>query len=176
MQRRRNVPAALALTTVGVTAGMALGSAGGPAVASPHHPGHAGQSRQVHHVQAAAAGGVTVGTRHSRRLGTFLVNARTGRTLYVFDKDRRNRSRCHASCASAWPPVLTRGRPHAAGDTRHGKLGRIHRGSRWQVTYAGHPLYTYIGDDRAGQTNGEGVEAFGAEWYAMRPSGAKVDR
>jgi predicted lipoprotein with Yx(FWY)xxD motif len=44
------------------------------------------------------------------------------------------------------------------------------------VTYAGHPLYRFVGDTKRGQTNGEGLKDFGAAWYALMPSGKKIDR
>ena len=44
------------------------------------------------------------------------------------------------------------------------------------MTYAGHPLYAYVGDSRAGQANGEGSKAFGAEWYVVNAKGKKVDK
>jgi predicted lipoprotein with Yx(FWY)xxD motif len=49
-------------------------------------------------------------------------------------------------------------------------------GGMMQVTYAGHPLYTYAGDSSPGQTNGEGLNQFGAEWYVLSPSGKKVEK
>ncbi len=45
-----------------------------------------------------------------------------------------------------------------------------------QVTYAGHPLYTFVGDKRAGQTSGEGLSNFGADWYALSAGGRKVEQ
>jgi predicted lipoprotein with Yx(FWY)xxD motif len=55
-------------------------------------------------------------------------------------------------------------------------LGRIKRanGSQ-QVTYAGHPLYLYVGDSKPGQTNGEGSQEFGAGWDVLAPSGKKIE-
>jgi hypothetical protein len=43
------------------------------------------------------------------------------------------------------------------------------------VTYHGHPLYTYAGDTKNGQTNGEGLTDFGAAWDLVSPSGAKIE-
>jgi hypothetical protein len=45
---------------------------------------------------------------------------------------------------------------------------------RW--SYAGHPLYSFVGDKRAGQTTGEGLSNFGADWYALAASGQKVEQ
>jgi hypothetical protein len=45
-----------------------------------------------------------------------------------------------------------------------------------QVTYNHHPLYMFVKDTRKGQTNGEGVNAFGANWYVLSPAGSKIDK
>jgi predicted lipoprotein with Yx(FWY)xxD motif len=110
----------------------------------------------------------------STKLGRILVDGR-GRTLYRFGKDTGRRSKCSGACASNWPPVTTKGRSHAGSGVAARKLGTTRRanGSR-QVTYAGHPLYTFAADSRAGQTNGQGVNAFGGRWNAVRASGARV--
>jgi predicted lipoprotein with Yx(FWY)xxD motif len=55
-------------------------------------------------------------------------------------------------------------------------LGTTARKSGTQVTYAGHPLYRFAGDTKAGQTNGEGSMAFGAGWYVLRPDGHRIDK
>lgn len=109
-------------------------------------------------------------------LGRIVVDAR-GRTLYLFEKDRRGRSACSGACAAYWPPVLTTGKPVAIKGAKSSLLGSIRRsdGAR-QVTYAGHPLYLFSGDSRRGQTNGEGLTDFGAGWYVLTPSGKKIDR
>jgi predicted lipoprotein with Yx(FWY)xxD motif len=87
-------------------------------------------------------------------LGRIMVNSR-GRTLYLFEKDKRRHSACGRACAAYWPPLLTHGRPIATGRAKQSLLGTIKRanGTR-QVTYAGHPLYTYVLDKRRGQTRG----------------------
>jgi predicted lipoprotein with Yx(FWY)xxD motif len=107
-------------------------------------------------------------------LGRIIVDGR-GRTLYLFEKDRRGHSACSGSCAVYWPPLLTHGKPIARGGAKQSLLGTIKRanGSR-QVTYAGHPLYRYIQDTRRGQTKGEGSQLFGAGWDALSPAGKKI--
>jgi predicted lipoprotein with Yx(FWY)xxD motif len=109
-------------------------------------------------------------------LGTILADAR-GRTLYLFEKDRNGVSSCSAACLAYWPALTSIGTPRAGNGVHQSllKLVRAHNGSR-QVTYAGHPLYTFVGDKRAGQTTGEGLRNFGADWYALAASGRKVDR
>ena len=110
-------------------------------------------------------------------IGTILVDSR-GRTLYLFEKDRNGVSMCNTACTSYWPALTSHGAPRAGKGLRQPllKLTRAaHQGVR-QVTYAGHPLYTFVGDKRAGQTAGEGLDNFGAEWYAVAANGHKVER
>jgi predicted lipoprotein with Yx(FWY)xxD motif len=109
-------------------------------------------------------------------LGTILVNA-TGRTLYLFEKDKGDKSSCAGACASAWPPVITTAKPKAGAGVTAAKLGTTKRGDgTTEATYNGHPLYTYAGDARPGDTAGEGLNQFGAEWYALSPHGGKVEK
>lgn len=108
-------------------------------------------------------------------LGSVLVDAR-GRTLYLFDKDKHGRSACYGPCATYWPPLLSSARPRQEKGVRASLLGLTRRtdGKR-QVTYAGHPLYRFIGDKAAGQTTGEGLTDFGAAWDAVARSGRAVE-
>jgi predicted lipoprotein with Yx(FWY)xxD motif len=117
----------------------------------------------------------TVGVQGTS-LGRILVNGR-GHTLYLFEKDKRGMSSCYGACATAWPPLIASGKPLAKPGIRASLLGRVkRRDGRWQVTYNRHPLYTFVQDGRKGQTSGEGVDAFGAEWYAVSPAGAKIEQ
>ena len=121
----------------------------------------------------SGAGGARVGTAHTG-LGRVAVDMH-GRTLYLFEKDKRGHSSCSGLCTSYWPPLLTHGKPVALKGVKRSLLGAIRRsdGSR-QVTLAGHPLYLYAGDSTRGQTSGEGLTDFGARWDAVSPSGKKV--
>jgi predicted lipoprotein with Yx(FWY)xxD motif len=108
-------------------------------------------------------------------LGRILVDGR-GRTLYLFAKDARGKSACGGKCASAWPPLIASGKPLAGAGAKASLLGTTRRADgRLQVTYNHHPLYTFVKDTRKGQTNGEGIDAFGAEWDALSPAGTKVE-
>jgi predicted lipoprotein with Yx(FWY)xxD motif len=49
------------------------------------------------------------------------------------------------------------------------------RSGATQVTYAGHPLYTYVEDEKPGDSKGNDIDSFGAEWYALEPSGAEPE-
>jgi predicted lipoprotein with Yx(FWY)xxD motif len=97
-----------------------------------------------------------------------LTNAR-GYTLYWFAPDTPSKSTCFGTCAAYWPPLT--GRP-VAGPGVTGKLGTIERtGGPTQVTYDGHPLYTYIGDSAPGQSTGNNINLNGGFWYEMPVSG-----
>jgi predicted lipoprotein with Yx(FWY)xxD motif len=107
-------------------------------------------------------------------LGTVLINS-DGRTLYLFKADSGAQSACSGACVTAWPPLLATGNPTAGAGLTASKLGTITRsdGSR-QVTYTGHPLYLFVKDTKPGQTNGQGVTAFGAAWFALTSSGTQA--
>jgi predicted lipoprotein with Yx(FWY)xxD motif len=108
-------------------------------------------------------------------LGKTLVDSR-GRTLYLFEADGARRSRCNGGCATAWPPYLTSGSPHAGTGVTGSLVGTTTRGDGGtQVTYSGHPLYYYVGDAKPGDHAGQGVNQFGAKWYVLDPHGTKID-
>ena len=118
----------------------------------------------------------TIKTRHTS-LGTILVDSK-GRTIYLFEKDKTKRSTCSGACATNWPPVTTSGAPKAAGGVAARKLGTTKRSDgSTQVTYNGHPLYLFVADqNKPGSTKGEGIKAFGAEWYVMGTNGKKIEK
>lgn len=108
-------------------------------------------------------------------LGQVLVNAR-GRTLYLFEKDKRGKSACYGACAAYWPPLLSTAKPRPGRGIRASSLGLTKRtDGKLQVTYAGHPLYTFFGDKRAAQTTGEGLTDFGAAWDVVSATGRAVE-
>jgi predicted lipoprotein with Yx(FWY)xxD motif len=72
--------------------------------------------------------------------------------------------------------LIASGKPRATGAVKSSLIGTTKRADgRMQVTYNRHPLYTFVKDTRKGQTNGEGVNAFGANWYMLSPAGSKID-
>lgn len=105
-------------------------------------------------------------------LGKVLVDSQ-GKTLYLFEQDTGTKSTCSGGCATEWPPLEASGKPTVGGGLKTSLIGTTRRsdGQR-QVTYDGHPLYGYVGDSKAGDTNGQGINAFGALWYALAPSGS----
>ena len=134
-------------------------------------------SSSIGAIGAATVQGGSVATVMTRTttLGRILVDSR-GRSLYLFEKDARNRSACYTDCAKFWPPILTSAKPVAGPGVKASLLGMTTRtGGSHQVTYAGHPLYRYSLDKQPRQTKGEASKAFGAEWYVVSPSGKKID-
>jgi predicted lipoprotein with Yx(FWY)xxD motif len=123
----------------------------------------------------AAAGGVTVAVKSSK-LGRILVDA-NDHTLYLFERDKGTTSSCYGACADGWPPYTTSGAPQAGSGATASFLATTKRtDGTSQVTYKGHPLYYFVGDTKPGDVTGEGVNAFGAKWYVLAPSGAKIDK
>jgi predicted lipoprotein with Yx(FWY)xxD motif len=107
-------------------------------------------------------------------LGKILVDSK-GRTLYLFTKDSGTKSTCVGMCATAWPPLMANGTPKAGSGAKASLVSTTpSSGGSSQVTYNGHPLYTFIKDTSPGDANGEGVSAFGGSWFAVSPSGARV--
>lgn len=107
--------------------------------------------------------------------GPALVDTR-GIALYLFTHDRSARSTCDGACAAAWPPYVVAKRPSSAAAGRPARLvGTVRRADgRLQVTYARHPLYYYIGDQRSGQVLCQAVAEFGGTWYVVAPDGHAI--
>ena len=109
-------------------------------------------------------------------LGNVLTDAQ-GRTLYLFGADMGTTSVCSGACAQNWPPLLASGTATVGNGAKASLLGASTRSDgKQQVTYNGHPLYLFAGDHKAGDTNGQGVNAFGGSWHALTATGNEVDR
>ena len=107
-------------------------------------------------------------------LGRILVDAH-GRTVYLFKQDKGTKSTCNGACAQAWPPVTVSGKPTAGTGANASLVGTTKRSDgKTQVTYHGHPLYRFQGDQSRGDTKGQGVVAFGGAWFVVSPSGTQV--
>lgn len=106
-------------------------------------------------------------------LGTVVVNA-NGRTLYHYTPDSKGHAKCTGACAATWPPLVVKAgtKAVAGAGIKAAKLGTLKRpDGTLQVTYGGFPLYTYSGDAKAGQANGEGLEG---KWFALSPAAKLV--
>ena len=121
-------------------------------------------------VRAAAA--QTTVTTHSTNHGKVLATS-SGMPLYVYTLDSKHHSACSSSCAQAWPPLIRHGSLRARGGVKVAKLKTIKRGGSRQVSYAGHPLYTFVGDS-PGHATGEGVPVNGGTFYVISASGKVI--
>ena len=164
---RMPLPVKLGVPLASALLATACSSAAASPSAPTSSPAAAGSS-------ASASTTGTVITTHAGSAGTFLTDG-SGRTVYLWAKDGMNMSACSGACATAWPPVPATGKLTATGGAKASDLGTITRsdGTK-QVTYDGHPLYYFVGDSAAGQTNGQGSDNFGAKWWLVASSGAKI--
>ena len=94
-------------------------------------------------------------------------------TIYLFAPDKAGKSVCYGSCATYWPPVPAPATLPASLPGVTGMLGTTTRddGSK-QLTVAGHPLYTYAGDSKAGQTKGQNLDINGGLWTVVAANGS----
>jgi predicted lipoprotein with Yx(FWY)xxD motif len=118
---------------------------------------------------APSSGDVTIHTAKSASLGTYLA-APDGKTLYTLSSDPTDKSTCAGACATAWPPLLIAADGKISQPTTvMGTFGIIKRADgTHQVTFDGHPLYKFVKDTAPGQTNGEGIVAFGGKWLVAK--------
>jgi predicted lipoprotein with Yx(FWY)xxD motif len=110
-------------------------------------------------------------------VGTILVDS-NGDTLYLFAKDSGGTSACSGACAKAWPPYAVKGTAPSAGPGLEASLLKSLKradGTR-QLSYDGHPLYTFSGDSKAGDLSGQDSDAFGAHWYVVSPQGSAITK
>lgn len=100
-----------------------------------------------------------------------------GISLYLFEADKgKQGSSCYNECAKAWPPLKAAGKPGAGSKIEASQLGTTKRkDGSMQVTYSGWPLYHYTKDKTPGDTKGQDIKEFGAEWYLVSPKGEKVE-
>jgi len=117
------------------------------------------------HPSPSAGNGVPLNTAQLNGAPGF-VNG-NGFTVYVFDLDLSSpgQSSCNSTCAQNWPPMIA---PAGSLPSPYGSIAR--QDGTQQLTYSGRPLYTFAFDTAAGQTNGDGVNAFGGLWHIARPA------
>jgi len=119
----------------------------------------------------AMAAGTTITVRGSE-FGDMLFGPKR-QAIYIFQRDRRNRSRCYGECAREWPPVYTRGKPRSGRGVKASLLGTTRRrGGRIQVTYSGRPLY-YYAHEGPGDVECHNVNLNGGFWWVVGPNGKR---
>jgi predicted lipoprotein with Yx(FWY)xxD motif len=158
-------PASQSVTTPAVTATPTATTA--PAAPTPASTPSASPT--------AAAGSLVVQTS-TTSLGTFLTDS-SNKSLYMFAADTDGTSTCTGACAVVWPPFLqSNGQTIAPNSSLQSSLfsTTTRPDGTQQVTYNNHPLYYYQGDTSPGNTNGEGISSFGANWYLVQPNGSSL--
>jgi predicted lipoprotein with Yx(FWY)xxD motif len=106
--------------------------------------------------------------------GPILFDGR-GYALYAFTRDPARRPTCAAACARAWPPFVVASRPAAGKGARAPLIGTARRSDgRLQATYAGRPLYYYVGDTKPGIVLCQNVKEYGGLWLVVRGGGTLV--
>jgi len=155
-------------TVLAAALGIGLAAAGVAAAAAVTHQGSGSFA-----ASSATAGRVTL---HQTKVGKVLAT-KSGRTLYLFLKDKSGRSSCYGPCAGYWPPLMQKGKLTAGAGVKAGLLGTTKRknGTR-QVTYKGHPLYLFKLDNGAGQISGQGQNFFGGKWFVLNAAGRAVKK
>jgi predicted lipoprotein with Yx(FWY)xxD motif len=118
---------------------------------------------------SASAHGTKISLRKTSH-GKVLVTSK-GFSLYDFSIDKKNTSKCNAVCRIYWHPLKTSGTPVAGTGVKKSLLGHTSKG---QATYDGKPLYTYVGDTKAGKTTGEGSNGSGGRWWLVNAKGHSV--
>jgi predicted lipoprotein with Yx(FWY)xxD motif len=163
-------PIAIAATAAGLAlAPLAIAACGGGGATAATAP----RTSSTAVTTTTSATPTSVGTAGTA-LGTILVDSQ-GRALYLFTHDSGSTSTCTGACATAWPLLLANGAPTATSGANAALLGTSKRADgTTQVTYNGHPLYRFVKDVSPGQTNGQGVTAFGGSWFAVTAAGNRA--
>jgi predicted lipoprotein with Yx(FWY)xxD motif len=118
---------------------------------------------------SAHAAATAVGLKTATVGGVTVLTSAKGFTLYSFAPDTATTSNCNGTCAQNWPPVKG---PATASGVK-GAFATIKRSDgSTQLTFHGHPLYTFVGDKSPGQASGNGVNAFGGLWHEAPASGS----
>jgi predicted lipoprotein with Yx(FWY)xxD motif len=154
----------LASATVPVVAALAVASCGSSSGSNT--------SRSPAPPKTANGQSATVGVANEN-LGNILVDSQ-GRTLYLFRSDSGTKSACTSACAIDWPPLRATDKPTVGGGAASIVATSARSDGKPQITYNGHPLYLFSGDQKPGDTNGEGVNAFGGLWYALSSAGNQI--
>jgi predicted lipoprotein with Yx(FWY)xxD motif len=163
----RRVPLAVLIAAVALAAA-ACGSSS-TSTSSPSGTASAGST------SSSPSSLATVSVAKNTTLGQGILVGSNGRTVYMFEKDTSGKSSCSGSCTAVWPPLTTVGKPQAGSGASASLIGTTVRSDgKTQVTYNGHPLYSYVSDNAAGQVNGQGLKQFGALWYVLSPQGNAI--
>jgi predicted lipoprotein with Yx(FWY)xxD motif len=103
---------------------------------------------------------------HSPDLGLYLTDI-SGKTLYIFTKDTAGTSACTGTCLAKWPAFYANpvSAPSVLNLTDFSVVSRADGVN--QTAYMGRPLYSFTGDTKPGDVNGQG---FNNAWYVANIS------
>ncbi len=178
MTRTRTTYAVTLLALAAVLAIAGCGSSSSDSSSGGAYGGKGGAGTEAETAKSppgAESGAAVLTVASAPKVGPILVDAK-GFTVYDFHKDKGTVSSCYGACEGVWPPVLTAGDPTAGEGASASQLGTTKRkDGSVQVTYAGHPLYTYAADKKPGEANGNDISSFGAQWYALKGSGEEAE-
>lgn len=164
----------LAVLALGAALAVAGCGGGDSSSSGGAYGGSGGSTEQTSSNPSGEGGASVVSVASVPKLGKVIVDSK-GFTLYDFHKDKGTKSACYGACAGVWPPLTTSGAPKAGEGAQASQLGTTKRSDGTvQVTYAGHPLYTYTADTKPGEVNGNDFSSYGAQWYALKPSGEEA--
>ena len=165
----------IALITASIGAALVAASCGGSAYGSTSASSGGGYPGAAGTPPGSSGPSATIAVR-STALGQILVDG-SGRTLYLFEGDSGTASSCYGACAGVWPPATSTGTPVAGAGVHQSLLAAAVRkdGSR-ELVYNGHPLYYFISDKQPGDTTGQALSSFGADWYVLSPAGTKITK
>jgi predicted lipoprotein with Yx(FWY)xxD motif len=117
---------------------------------------------------------VTLTLQHSPE-GDILATG-AGNTLYDFLPDTPKQSAClNDGCVFQWPPLIMNGPIRVGPGVQRSLVGTLKRpdGST-QISYNGHPLYTYNLDVKPGMVTGQAIDQDGGPWYVLTPDGNEI--
>jgi predicted lipoprotein with Yx(FWY)xxD motif len=149
-----------------IVAALVIAGCGGGSSSSSSESGGAENASATTNGEGTVAGAEVGG------LGSVLVDAE-GMTVYLYTPDKGTESTCYGECEKYWPPVIAEGKPTAGEGAMSSALGTTKRkDGSMQVTYEGHPLYTYTGDKAAGEASGQEFEGI---WFVLDEAGEAVE-
>jgi predicted lipoprotein with Yx(FWY)xxD motif len=167
---KRTTYAFALLAVVGALVIAGCGGGGSSSSSSEPSSSGGGESSAVNSKSSGSSG--TIGAASIGGLGTVLVDS-SGMTVYEYTPDEGGTmSTCYGECESFWPPVVAKGMPTAGEGAMASALGTTKRkDGTMQVTYEGHPLYTFAKDTAPGEANGNELEGI---WFVLNEAGSPV--
>jgi predicted lipoprotein with Yx(FWY)xxD motif len=113
--------------------------------------------------QAAVGLPLKTGTAMTSKGSQTVLTTSQGLTVYYNTQDTAT----SVFVGPTWPPVLNGSGNPTSSVSLPGTLAVQNDSNGAQVTYNGHPLYTYVRDSAPGQATGDGL---GGIWFVVTPN------